>query len=73
MESDKALSAAIAAVTAYIQTEEEAVAMASSIAQQPVLADTAVAAVPVNIRGISGRQSMMQMSSLMQMKAFNRI
>lgn len=66
MDTDKKIAAAIAAVTAYLKTEEEMIAMQA--------ADTARAAsampVSVNMWGISGRQAIMQMRNMMQMKAF---
>ena len=66
MDTDKKIAAAIAAVTAYLKTEEEMIAMQA--------ADTARAAsampVAVNMWGISGRQAIMQIRNMMQMKAF---
>lgn len=66
MDTEKKIAAAIAAVTAYLKTEEEMIAMQA--------ADTARAAaampVSVNMWGISGRQAIMQMRNMMQMKAF---
>jgi len=66
----KKRAAAIAAVTAYIKSQEE------------IMASMAAAAVPVSkppskqmampsMWGISGRQDIMQYRSLMQMKAFH--
>ena len=67
METDKKLAAAFAAVTAYLKSEEEMIAMQAMSA-----ADTARAPAPVsaNLWAMSGRQAMMQMGNLMQMKAF---
>ena len=66
MDTDKKIAAAIAAVTAYLKTEEEMIAMQA--------ADTALAAsampVSVNMWGISGRQAIKQMRNKMQIKAF---
>jgi Tfp pilus assembly protein FimV len=70
MNNDKKkMSAAAAAVMMYL--EEEAVAMQAPLpeAAQPVAAP---AAMP-SLWGASGRQSMMQMRSLMQLKAFHRL
>ncbi len=64
----KKLTAAVAAVTAYIKTEEEAMmAMAASQAdqKQPLVLP--------NHWGMSGRQTMMQHRNLMQLKAFHRV
>ena len=67
METDKKLAAAFAAVTAYLKSEEEMIAMQAMSA-----ADTARTPAPVsaNLWAMSGRQAMMQMGNLMQMKAF---
>lgn len=67
MENKKKLTAALAAVTAYIKTEEEALRSMSApdaFSRPPVL--------PVNLWGMSGRQAMMQNRNLMQMKTFHR-
>ncbi|NNG00264.1 MAG: hypothetical protein HKM93_12840 [Desulfobacteraceae bacterium] len=70
MKNDKKLAAALAAVTAYIKTEEEAVlSPPSGPGPQPQPS----AAPMASLWGASGRQSMMQMRNLMQMKAFNRL
>ncbi len=63
--------AAIAAVTHYIKSEQEAVAF--SIAQFPDTIPETKEETPfvLNLWGISGRQQQMQMRSMMQMKAFH--
>ena len=64
---DKKMAAALAAVNAYMQ-EEEATACAQ-------LAATISAPPPssqLNIWGMSGRQEMMAMRRLIQMRAFDR-
>ena len=70
----KKISAAIAAVTAYIRTGEEAAA--SGMIPMP---DAGVAAIEktaqtgsINLWGLSGRQHIMQNRSLMQMKSFHK-
>jgi hypothetical protein len=69
MENSKKIAAAISAVMGYIKTEEEIVCMqAAPRAPQP----PQVALAPPKLWGISGRQAMMQMRSLMQAKAFHR-
>lgn len=68
MVNEKKIGAAIAAVMSYIQTEEEAVC-AASMAAAPALAPAAPAA-PVKLWAVSGRQALMQMRNMMQMKAF---
>jgi hypothetical protein len=65
---EKRMAAALAAVNAYIQHEEE-----TACAQQ--LAATLAAPPPaaqLNIWGMSGRQEMMAMRRLIQMRAFDR-
>ncbi len=67
METDKKTAAAIAAVMSYLKTEEEMIAMQAMSAP-----DVARAAAPafINMWGMSGRQAMMQMRNMMQMKVF---
>jgi hypothetical protein len=65
-DEHKKIAAAIAAVIGYLRTEEEIVwrhvqAM-RTVPPAPVL--------PHSLWGLSGRQSMMQMRSLMQMRTF---
>jgi hypothetical protein len=69
--NEKKKAAAIAAVIDYIKTEEEAVMMQS--AQVPPEPEKAVPAPPAGLWGISGRQDLMQMRNLMQLKAFHGI
>ena len=64
---EKRLAAALAAVTAYIQTEEEALVMPAPKRPEPRRFEQG------NLWGMSGRQGMMQMRNLMQMKTFNRL
>jgi len=63
---DMKITAAIAAVTAYLQ-EEEAMGM-PGVVQEAAF----VPAAPVRLWGISGRQAQMQNRTLMQMRAFQR-
>ncbi|MDL2329946.1 hypothetical protein LJC71_09435 [Desulfosarcina sp. OttesenSCG-928-A07] len=65
--NEKKRAAAITAVVAYIETEEEAIL--SPPPQRPAPREFEQG----NLWGLSGRQGMMQMRSLMQMKAFNRL
>ena len=67
MQKTKKMAAAMAAVTYYIKTQEEAAAMAAMPAEEKSAPVSAV-----NLWGVSGRQNQMQMGSLMQMKAFHR-
>jgi hypothetical protein len=64
----KTLAAALSAVSAYLQLEQEALAARS--AQAAPKPPTAAVA---NVWGISGRQAMMQIRDLMHLKAFNRL
>jgi hypothetical protein len=66
---EKKMAAALAAVSAYMQQEQEAYADALTAAVEP----RASRAVGSNLWGQSGRQSMMAMRNLMQMKAFDRL
>jgi len=73
MDQKKKMAAALAAVTAYIETEEAA--LCSQIAAAPAAdgpTGSAAAAGPANLWGLSGRQTLMQMGTMMQMKAFHR-
>ena len=65
--NEKKLAAALAAVSAYIQTEEEAILTPPPERPEPRRFDQG------NLWALSGRQGMMQMRNLMQMKTFNRL
>jgi hypothetical protein len=65
--SEKKLAAALAAVSAYIQSEEEALLMPPLAAPTPRLSKT------LNLWGLSGRQEIMQMRGVMQMKGLHRL
>lgn len=65
--NEKKRAAAITAVIAYIETEEEAIL--SPPPKRPAPREFEQG----NLWGLSGRQGMMQMRSLMQMKTFNRL
>ena len=68
MEIDKKIAAAIAAVSMYLEAEQQALyaQAAADAAQAP-----AVTQHSTNIWGVSGRQTMMQMRNLMQMKGLH--
>jgi hypothetical protein len=66
---EKKMAAALAAVSAYMQQEQEAYAEALAAAVEPKTQP----AVASNLWGQSGRQSMMAMRNLMQMKVFDRL
>ncbi len=64
MQDEKKLAAIMAAVSLYIQSEEEAALTPAQPAPEPSSAQ-------MNLWGASGRQSMMQLRNLMQLKAFH--
>ncbi len=68
---EKKMAAALAAVSAYLQQEEEVFSqkLADAMAPAPQALKWAMIS---NMWGQSGRQSMMQMRNLMQMKALHR-
>ncbi|MBR9981286.1 MAG: hypothetical protein KFF50_09695 [Desulfatitalea sp.] len=67
---EKQMAAALAAVAAYMQMEEESFHQQVAAAMAPPKAPAPCE--PPNLWGQSGRQSMMQLRSLMQFKAFDR-
>ena len=67
---EKQMAAAMAAVAAYMQQEEEVCHQQLAAAMAPP--KTQAAQANLNLWGQSGRQSMMQMRNLMQVKAFHR-
>ncbi len=67
--NEKKIAAAMTAVMTYIKTEEEMAYMQSTGALQPEEPETAPVA--LNVWGMSGRQSIMNMRSMMQMKSFH--
>jgi len=73
--NEKKKAAALAAVINYIKTEEEAIMLqAAQVPEEPAVAPAlAPALAPVNLWGVSGRQDMMQMGNMMQLKAFHGI
>ncbi len=68
---EKLMAAAMAAVSAYLQLEEEACHQKLAAAMAPPRAQQAPQPT-LNLWGQSGRQGMMQMRNLMQIKAFQR-
>lgn len=65
--NDKRMAAAAAAVIAYIQTEEEALILPPPQRPEPRRFDQG------NVWALSGRQDMMRMRNLMQLKTFHRL
>lgn len=72
MDQKKKMAAALAAVTAYIETEEAALCMQAAARGEGARTQTSAPAGPVNLWGISGRQTLMQMGNMIQLKAFHR-
>jgi hypothetical protein len=66
---EKKMAAAMAAVSAYLQEEQQAAYEAMALAAAPPKTPR----IELNLWGQSGRQSMMQMRNLMQIRAFDRI
>ncbi|MDM8514595.1 hypothetical protein QUF76_00215 [Desulfobacterales bacterium HSG16] len=74
MENKAKMTAIAAAVMNYIKTEEEAAIALSAMSSAPVVEQVQTQQMPpvqVNMWGMSGRQSQMQMRNMMQMKAFH--
>ena len=72
MNQKKKMAAAIAAVSAYIQSEEEALCLQAAAPAEADRKGPSAPAGPVNLWGLSGRQALMQMGTMMQLKAFHR-
>ena len=68
MDKKKKIVAAVSGVMHYIRTQEEA-AMAASMGPQELALGTTPSP-PANAWGMHGRQAMMQMRGMMQMKVF---
>lgn len=64
---EKKMAAALAAVNAYIQQEEDAVC-----AQMAATVAAPTPPTQLNIWGMTGRQEMMAMRRLIQLRAFDR-
>ncbi len=64
MEDERKMAAIMAAVSLYIQSEEEAALTPAPTAPEPP-------GPQINLWGTGGRQSMMQLRNLMQLKAFH--
>ncbi len=67
-EKEKQMAAAMAAVAAYMQQEQEALQEKMAAAAAPPKGQV----IDLNLWGQSGRQGMMHLRSMMQMKAFDR-
>jgi hypothetical protein len=72
MDQKKKMAAAIAAVTAYIASEEDALCLQAAAPAEEARKAPSAPSAPVNLWGLSGRQALMQMGTLMQLKTFHR-
>ena len=68
-QQSQKMAAAISAVLGYIRAQEDAAAMSPAEAE-PCAAPSHTAAAPVKMWGISGRQDVMNMRNLMQLRTF---
>jgi hypothetical protein len=66
--TEKQIAAALAAVSAFMQQEQEVLEEKLAAAAAPPKAPH----IELNLWGQSGRQNMMHLRNLMQLKAFNR-
>lgn len=66
---EKKMAAALAAVSAYMQQEEEAFRQQSASTMAPAPTPP----IDLNLWGLSGRQEMMTMRRLIQMRTFDRL
>jgi len=69
---EKKMAAAMAAVAAFLQREEEAYYGALTLALTPPAPKPEPPAAPTNLWGQSGRLEIMQLRNAMQMKAVHR-
>jgi hypothetical protein len=71
-KQSKQMAAAISAVFGYIRSQEEEAGLAMSQAETDAesVAVTSALSAPVKLWGISGRQDMMSMRNLMQLRTF---
>ena len=70
MENKKKISAAIAAVMHYIQEEEATLMQQAAMGGMPQAPTAPLPPAAVNLWGMNGRQTQMQMRNLMQMRTF---
>lgn len=71
MDQKSKKAAAIAAVIAYIKSEEEALSLQMSM-MQPAPVPSPISPTPLKFWGISGRQDQMNLRMMMQLKGFHR-
>lgn len=69
-QQSQKMAAAISAVFGYIRSQEEAAALALAEPAAELLVEPSKPTAPVKLWGISGRQDMMSMRNLMQLRTF---
>ena len=71
MDNQKKISAAMAAVMYYIQEQEAAmIQQQAAMGEMPQVPAASLPQAAVNLWGMNGRQTQMQMRNLMQMRTF---
>ena len=70
MKVNKKVTAAIAAVTHYIQEEESILMQQAAMGGMPQAPSVSAPATAISPWSMNGRQTQMQMRNLMQMRAF---
>ena len=70
MKDNKKVTAAIAAVTHYIQEEESILMQQAAMGGMPQAPAVSAPATAISPWSMNGRQSQMQMRNLMQMRTF---
>lgn len=73
MDKKKKMVAAMAGVMGYLQEEQAVIQMQAAGAPDALAVPETPPAAPASLWGASGRQSQMQLRSLMQLRAFNRL
>ena len=69
-QQSQKMAAAISAVFGYIRLQEDAAALAMAEQAGEPIVEPSMPAAPVKMWGISGRQDMMSMRNLMQLRTF---
>jgi hypothetical protein len=75
MNDNKKITAAVSGVLHYLRTEQEALAMSSTLPLGRQPSPSAVHVPPLQFKpwGMSGRQAQMQVRNLMQMRTFKSV
>jgi len=70
MDNPKKITAAVAAVTYYIQEQETIMMQQAAMGGMPQAPSVSAPAATISPWGMNGRQTQMQMRNLMQMRTF---